>query len=61
MCTRDLSSVGEFHGRLNLFNDRLKRIVDIVRRIHTRRVELEVCRGDLAIVCLEEIDNLKES
>ena len=55
---RDLSGVGEVHGRLNLLNDGLGRLVNIVQRIHACHVELEVCRGDLAVVCLEVIDSV---
>ena len=58
---RGLSGVGEVHGRLNLFDDGIERLVDIVRRIHTCRVELEVFQGDLVIVSLGVINQLEES
>ena len=58
---QDLSGVGKVHSCLNLFGDRLERLVDIVRRIHARHVDIEVGRGDLVIFCLDVINHLQAS
>ena len=56
---QDLYGVSEVHSRLNLFDAGLGRLVDIVRHIHVRCVELEVYRGDIVIVLLDVIDHLE--
>ena len=48
----DLPDVGEVNGRLDLIDDIFKRLIDIVWRVNTCHVELEVRRGNLVLVCL---------
>ena len=56
---QDLCGVGKVNVCLYFIDDSFKRLVNVVRCVHMRRVELEVCQGDLVVVCLEVIDHLQ--
>ena len=55
--TRNLSC-RELNFRLNLINDRFEQFVDVMKRVHSLRVELEVHWGNLLLVRLLLIAHL---
>ena len=55
----DLPSVVKVNVHINLINDRIERLIDVMRRIHPLSIDLEFRRDDLVLVFLGVIDHLQ--